>query len=236
VRRANTDLNVEIVGINVKSDVAYNGSYTVGIALPWLQDTAEQNVWTFWNARWRDVRIVDSQNRLLAIYNVDDHDLSIPDNFQTLKQLLLSFAKITDSDGDGLPDDWETQCFGNLAAGPDQDTDGDRVRNDLEYVFGTDPKKPAGFSGLTATKPRPSSRDSVSFSFRRRAGSILNYVIETSSDLREWTPAPLDLWTIQAPVNLFDGTGTSEVVCTPTAAATTASPRFLRVRATPRSN
>jgi hypothetical protein len=46
---------------------------------------------------------------------------------------------IGDSDGDGLPDDWEMEYFGNLAMGADEDADGDGVSNYEEWLNGTDP-------------------------------------------------------------------------------------------------
>lgn len=50
-----------------------------------------------------------------------------------------------DSDGDGLPDSWETEHFGNLSALPDGDADGDLASNLLEYQSGTDPLDAASF-------------------------------------------------------------------------------------------
>jgi hypothetical protein len=44
-----------------------------------------------------------------------------------------------DSDGDGLPDSWELQYFGNLLQGPNGDPDGDGVTNLLEYLQGRNP-------------------------------------------------------------------------------------------------
>ena len=46
---------------------------------------------------------------------------------------------IPDSDGDGLPDEWEIQHFGNTAALRDGDNDGDGVSNYIEYKINTDP-------------------------------------------------------------------------------------------------
>lgn len=42
-------------------------------------------------------------------------------------------------DGDGLPDSWEMNYFGNLNQGPDDDPDGDQLTNLQEYLLGTDP-------------------------------------------------------------------------------------------------
>ena len=45
----------------------------------------------------------------------------------------------TDSDNDGLPDEWEMQFFGNLEQGPTGDPDGDGLQNLYEYLAGTNP-------------------------------------------------------------------------------------------------
>jgi len=48
-----------------------------------------------------------------------------------------------DSDGDGLPDNWELQYFGNLSQGANGDPDGDGVTNLQEYQQGRNPTKSA---------------------------------------------------------------------------------------------
>jgi IPT/TIG domain/Bacterial TSP3 repeat len=45
----------------------------------------------------------------------------------------------TDSDGDGLPDWWELQFFGNLIQGPNDDPDGDGITNIQEFYQGRNP-------------------------------------------------------------------------------------------------
>jgi hypothetical protein len=70
----------------------------------------------------------------------------------------------------------------------------------------------------------------VSFSFRRRAGSILNYILESSPDLKEWSAADPALLVVQPPRNLFNGAGTAEVLVTPTKAGRAEAVRFIRVR------
>ncbi len=48
-----------------------------------------------------------------------------------------------DSDGDGLPDSWETAFFPNLGQGPGDDPDGDGYSNLQELYGGTDPASAA---------------------------------------------------------------------------------------------
>jgi len=47
----------------------------------------------------------------------------------------------TDSDADGLPDDWELRYFGSLSEFPDGDFDGDGLTNLQEYQLGKDPTR-----------------------------------------------------------------------------------------------
>ncbi len=51
-------------------------------------------------------------------------------------------SKSPDSDGDGLPDEWEMQFFAHLAHGAEEDTDADLISNIEEYHRGSDPASP----------------------------------------------------------------------------------------------
>ncbi|HMO66138.1 MAG TPA: proprotein convertase P-domain-containing protein, partial [Verrucomicrobiota bacterium] len=56
-------------------------------------------------------------------------------------QLLLRGVAITDTDRDGLDDDWERRWFGHLGFGPRDDPDADGSWNAREQVLGTDPNR-----------------------------------------------------------------------------------------------
>jgi subtilisin-like proprotein convertase family protein len=54
-------------------------------------------------------------------------------------QLFIDGVAITDTDADGLDDNWEIARFGNLNQGPRDDPDGDGYNNAREQLMGTDP-------------------------------------------------------------------------------------------------
>jgi hypothetical protein len=58
--------------------------------LPLLQDTMGDDVWGSWGATWRDLQIVDGCNELVAIYNLTEHNLFLPTNYDELKNMLLA--------------------------------------------------------------------------------------------------------------------------------------------------
>jgi len=58
----------------------------------------------------------------------------------TLVQLFVDGIPITDSDRDGLDDDWEKEAFGNLASGSRDDPDGDGYVNSREQILRTNPR------------------------------------------------------------------------------------------------
>jgi hypothetical protein len=53
----------------------------------------------------------------------------------------MDFLDEGDFDGDGLPNAWEFLHFGSsTGANPEEDSDGDRLSNQAEYIAGTDPR------------------------------------------------------------------------------------------------
>jgi len=84
---------VQILGVNAAGEEAGNDIICAGRFLPWLQDTLEQNVWGAWHVTWRDVVILDRENRVLHVYNLTTHDLANPTNYAALRDLLLGAAR-----------------------------------------------------------------------------------------------------------------------------------------------
>lgn len=88
-----------------------------------------------------------------------------------------------DTDGDGLPDDWERFHFGDLSAEPGADSDLDGASNRQEFLAGTDPRDPASRFFLGA--------------FQRTGGVVRvefpvapsrTYTLMQSTDLVTWQP------------------------------------------------
>jgi len=88
----NPQTKIRILSINLaglESSVPLESSFG---PLPILQDTAEQNVWAAWNATWRDVMILDSDNVHVDTYNLTPNDLADPVKYAELKSRLKAVA------------------------------------------------------------------------------------------------------------------------------------------------
>lgn len=88
----NAGSKVQFLGVNETGHESGNMSVTNGRVLPWLQDTAEQQVWKTWAITFRDVVVLDAENRPIAVYNVTTHNLADVANYAALKQILLDAA------------------------------------------------------------------------------------------------------------------------------------------------
>ena len=60
--------------------------------IPWVQDTGAEDVWGRWGVANRDVVVLDSLNHPAAVYNLTEHNLAIPADYDSLKALLLRIA------------------------------------------------------------------------------------------------------------------------------------------------
>ena len=86
-------LIIQIVGINEVGYESANDTMTSERALPWLQDTEEDNVWASWNVNYRDVIVVDEHNMLVSVFNLTENDLGDEDTYEALKQQLVDAAE-----------------------------------------------------------------------------------------------------------------------------------------------
>lgn len=87
-----TARTIHILGVNGVGLESGNASLDAGWALPWLQPTAGDDVWTQWQVEYRDVVILGPDNERLGAFNLTVNDLSDPANYAALKQQLLDAA------------------------------------------------------------------------------------------------------------------------------------------------
>ena len=110
-----------------------------------------------------------------------------------------------DTDGDGLPDDWELAHFGSLAHAGNGDPDGDGVSNLNEYRAGTDPNDPNSCFAFIQIKPDPQGGVEVKWS----SVPEKSYVIQRSSSLTTGFTNIATGQTATAPLNVYrDATAT----------------------------
>ena len=94
---------------------------------------------------------------------------------------------VTDNDGDGLPDNWETNYFGGPSALANADTDGDGLSNAEEYVAGTDPTNASSYLKIDSI----AANGGATLTFGAMAGK--SYTVQHAA-------APGGLWTKLADV------------------------------------
>lgn len=86
--------DVHILGINEIGLESGNEAMCENRHLPWLQDTPADSVWASWDVTYRDVVVLDRENRKAAVYNLTVHDLSVEANYDSLKALLIEQARM----------------------------------------------------------------------------------------------------------------------------------------------
>ena len=99
--------------------------------------------WTYWSTQ----HFYESSFGEWRVEVSDERDTVIPlgagtrpaTGAVTLVQLIVDGIPITDTDRDGLDDEWERQAFGDLRFGPRDDPDGDGASNAREQMVGTPP-------------------------------------------------------------------------------------------------
>jgi len=89
---ANAATKIRIGGINQIGSEGYADALCDVADIPLLQDTYDDHAWTQWQVTYRDVVILDEENRKVAVYNLTEHSLSYPENYDELMALLLDIA------------------------------------------------------------------------------------------------------------------------------------------------
>jgi hypothetical protein len=90
IRAGDPSNGITILGVNGIGQESGNAAICAGRDLPWLQDQAAVDAWTLWAVNYRDVFVLDDQNRVITVYNLTSHDLAQPANYAELKSILLA--------------------------------------------------------------------------------------------------------------------------------------------------
>ena len=85
-------LEIQILGVNGIGLEGANAQTCAGRTIPWLQDVAAEDVWTAWQVNYRDVVIVDEENRVVDVFNLTASDLGVQANYDALRDLLIQAA------------------------------------------------------------------------------------------------------------------------------------------------
>ena len=123
-------------------------SHTLGTAYYWAKGSGPVDENT---AAGRLIKVFDGRSARLNTggthfwpYNLNYDNEDGPAARERMCKLIAAFrfdsGIVKDSDGDRLPDDWETFHFGNLAQDGQGDPDGDGVVNQFEYATDCSPK------------------------------------------------------------------------------------------------
>lgn len=85
---ARTTRPVHLLGVNGIDLESENASMVEGRSLPWLQDTRAAQVWGSWDVVYRDVVVLDVDNRRVFVFNLSSNDLGDAGRYAELKDLL----------------------------------------------------------------------------------------------------------------------------------------------------
>jgi len=114
---------------------------------------------------------------------------------------------LADSDGDGIPDAWETSFGFNPtnAADASLDADGDGMSNGAEYIAGTDPTDPLSYLKVERLETVPGSNVLARIEFNAVSNRTYSVQFSPSPASGPWTHL-VDVFatTTNRPVVLFD--------------------------------
>lgn len=85
-------LDVQLLGINKIPSESGIGSFTDSMDLPVVQDSSDLELWSAWDAEWRDVYLVNRDNVHVATFNLVTHDLREASDYAELKGMFEDLA------------------------------------------------------------------------------------------------------------------------------------------------
>ena len=80
---------VQLLAINESGYSGLEGMSGLG-DVPVLQDTTAVDVWETWDVTFRDVVILDTDNRKVRSFNLTENDLRVSANYAALKSILIA--------------------------------------------------------------------------------------------------------------------------------------------------
>lgn len=115
----------------------------------------------------------------------------------------LDLLNIVDTDGDGLPDWWETDNFGNLAQTAAGDPDGDGFTSFQEFLTGTSPVTANSHLAFSASA-RGSNAAANNFILTFPSVQDTIYQVEWSNNLSTWAPLGSAVTGTGSPIQVTD--------------------------------
>ena len=87
---------ISVLGVNAQGEESDNAVASSGTDLPLLQDD-QSDVWELWDAKWRDVRVVDAERELRHVVNLtptvnSNNNLAIQANYDSLRSEIVEAA------------------------------------------------------------------------------------------------------------------------------------------------
>ena len=97
------------VQLHAVNEIGYSSGIETAVekgTLPLLQDDSTQEVWARWDVTYRDVVVLDGENRIAGVVNLSNNSLANESTWNTLKSLLLeaSGQGVGAEDTAGSPD------------------------------------------------------------------------------------------------------------------------------------
>ncbi len=194
------------IGRNISPALEQSGLFSVGLRGPRPSDSEP-----FF------VRVYSHSSPEDSLFYADSEIMTATDYATTLLYAdvgpLTNIVSLTrDTDGDGLPDWWEYQYFGDVEAieNPDELREGHRMTAREAFIAGTDPTDPDSVFFITAVAPQYSDEytEFVWTDPEDETHSTTTKVYEVVGHILSWPTVPERLYTIEYTTNILSGSFT----------------------------